>query len=129
MMDRKMIWHGEKYKRGMRAARTRGLIAIGTVIALRDKLYCPVITGLLRGSITWQISTMGSSTEGPATAKDTVSKPKSEEVVKIGSSVGYDPWVEFKVGKRKSTPHHRPALDDTRNEVIPLFEREYKKEL
>ena len=69
------------------------LTAIGLFVVAEAKDNCPVDTGNLRGSITFEVS-------------------KDEATVTIGSPVEYAGWVENGTSKQKGQPYIKPAINN-----------------
>lgn len=86
---------------------TRGLDAIGATAERYAKKDCPVDTGRLRNSITYETRTL------------------SKEVY-IGTNVEYGPYVELGTSRMAARPFIRPAASNHPDEYKRLMEDSLK---
>lgn len=86
---------------------TRGLDAIGATAERYAKKDCPVDTGRLRNSITYETRTL-------------------QKEVYIGSNVEYAPYVELGTSRMAARPFLRPAAQNHSNEYKQLMEDSLK---
>ena len=127
-------WYGKEVESKIDLATKAGLTVAAMLVQGQAKLLCPVDLGRLRNSITYRIGMNEAS---------------------IGTNLEYAPYVEFGTGiyaegggrqtpwvyfdekekkffrtrGRKPKPYLRPALDENKQEIIDLFQKEYKKKL
>ena len=95
----------------------------GALVTGRAKRLVNIVTGRLRGSITYQTMRDGSGVEDAATSGDKISRPSAVNVVKSGTNVEYGPDVEYKRGYS----YLREALDNSRRNVKQIW-RKYVRE-
>jgi HK97 gp10 family phage protein len=102
-MEVKITDNSEEIKSEMAKAVDLALTAIGMKAEEYAKLLCPVDTGRLRNSITYDIE---------------------ESDVYIGTNVEYAPYVELGTSKMTAKPFLKPAAEDhaeTYKEIIKKF--------
>ena len=88
-------------------ATKRGLDAIGATAERYAKKDCPVDTGRLRNSITYETRTL-------------------QKEVYIGSNVEYAPYVELGTSRMAARPYLRPAAQNHSEEYKSLMENSLK---
>lgn len=88
-------------------ATTRGLDAIGATAERYAKKDCPVDTGRLRNSITYETRTL-------------------QKEVYIGTNVEYGPYVELGTSRMAARPFLRPAASNHSKEYKQLMEDSLK---
>ena len=87
------------------AATVKALTAAALVVQSEAVLRCPVDTGNLRSSITYNV------------------KPKE---ARVGTNVHYAPHVCYGTKKMKAQPFLRPALDGNRDKINILLAKAYR---
>jgi hypothetical protein len=120
-------WHGEEIK--IMGKKVVGLSAYetGLVVEGQAKELCPIDTGRLKGSITTQSPTQGTSPRGVGSvAGDVIQKPSDPMEVLVGTPVAYGPHMEFGTIKTDAQPFLRPALDLARGQEVTIVERNAK---
>lgn len=84
----------------------------GIRIASGAKLLCPVDTGRLRGSITYQTKSFGGRPEEAATQADVIAKPTDQYTAFVGTNVDYAFKLEYGTERNmQGHPFLRPAID------------------
>ena len=99
-------WHGKEVKKDMNRAIKAGLTASGMVVQSQAKLLCPVDTGRLRNSIIFKI--------------------KGHSAF-VGTNVEYAPHIEYGTVKMPPKSFLRAAIDEQRESIPRIFNREFKK--
>lgn len=69
------------------------------------KQRCPVDTGRLQGSLTYQVQKDGNEVEGL-----------------VGTNVEYAPYVEAGTSRQTAKPFLKPAGDESRDRILQLFQ-------
>jgi HK97 gp10 family phage protein len=112
---------GKRYDKAIEAGAKRGLEQTCVAIESQAKSFCPVDTGLLKGSIDYALKDRNSGT---------VSKPTDRWTGHVGTNVEYARYVEDGTQRQEAQPYLRPALDIVRqNPPIGVeVKNEMKKE-
>jgi HK97 gp10 family phage protein len=127
-----------KYPEKWEKAMDRALPTIGLFVQGEAMLRAPVgkypkgsgrVGGRLRGSLTYATTRGQSNTRTPATPTDSVKRPYDRETVHIGTNVEYAPYVEYGTRRMKAQPYLRPAMDDNRDRILELYQREVHREM
>ncbi len=100
-----------KMNAAMRDEVEKALIKSATVVQGAAIMLCPVISGNLRGSITWSVNGgEPSQVQAPANQSDAVGKAPDNTAV-VGTNVVYAQRVEYR------KPYLRPALDANKGNI------------
>lgn len=118
-----------KYPEKWEKAMDRALPTIGLFLQGEAMVRVPVKSGRLRGSLTHATSRGQSNARHPAKPTDVVNRPYDKEEVWVGTNVEYAPYVEYGTKRMKAQPYLRPALDDNRDRVLELYQREVHREM
>jgi hypothetical protein len=118
-----------KYPDKWEKAMDRALPTIGLFVQGEAMLRVPVRTGRLRGSLTYATSRAQNNARNPAKPTDAVKRPSDKETVHIGTNVDYGPYVEYGTRFSKAQPYLRPAVDDNRDRIVELYQREVHREM
>jgi HK97 gp10 family phage protein len=82
------------------------LTTAGELVTSAAKLLCPVDTGRLRNSITYQVNT-------------------EEKEVVIGTPVEYAPEIELGTSRKQAQPFLNPALFESARQINEVAKREF----
>ncbi len=115
-----LAWNGQDVKIRGRKVVNKSAFEIGLVVEGQAKTLTPVKTGRLRGSITTQSATKGTSVEGDATGADKIAAPGDPQEVFVGTAVDYGPYIEFGTERSDAQPFLRPALDLAQGKVLSI---------
>ena len=116
-------WNGKPVKVAAKRVTGKSAFEIGLIVEGQAKLFAPVKTGRLAGSLTTQAADHGSSPEAPATSRDVIQPPRDENEVFVGTAVGYGPYVEFGTVRSNAQPFLRPALDLARGQALTVVQK------
>jgi len=105
----------QEFDKGAKEALMPGLIRVQR----EATKLAPVDIGILQASI-------GAEAKGGILD---VQKVGSQIVGRMGSRIEYAPYQEFGTSKMKAQPYLRPALEQTRDEVVKMFEKGIAKVL
>ena len=97
------------------------LTKIGIVVSGQAVELAPVLTGRLKGSITYATRRERSGVIAPATDKDAIKKPTVNDEVWIGTNVEYGPYVEYGTKHSAKQPYLASALRATRKDITKIF--------
>ena len=102
----KVTWESNltEFKHEIEDGVNRAMEAIGKDVMERAKEYCPVDTGRLRDSITYETGDMS---------------------VAVGSDVEYAAYVELGTSKMAAQPYLRPALEESGKDIAEELERAF----
>lgn len=103
--DKKVQRLLKKMPPAIRTATTRFLIKSGVIVKASAKDEAPVLTGILRGSISSRLD-----------------KLRNEMI--IGPNVEYGVYQEFGTKYMKAQPYMRPALEDNVENIRDIYVRE-----
>ena len=117
-------WNGEEVKIRGKRVRDKSAFEIGLIVERQAKELCPVLTGLLAGSITTQSRTEGTSPQAPAT--EAIQKPAIDGEVYVGTPVEYGPYVEFGTVKSNAKAFLRPSLDLAKGQELTIVKQNGK---
>lgn len=131
-----MSINAKQMSEGMRAMLAIAVEEAGVDIVGEAKLLCPVISGRLRGSISWKTRSAESGVDGPATDSDHVkhaAMPDNDLEVVVGTNVRYAAPVEFgwervdENGKQKyrraAKSYLRAAVESRRKVIHEIIRR------
>ena len=118
-----------KYPEKWEKAMDRALPTIGLFVQGEAMVRVPVLTGRLRGSLTYATTRGQSNTRNPAHPTDVVKRPYDKNEVYIGTNVDYGPYVEYGTKRSKAQPYLRPAVDNNRDRILELYQREVHREM
>jgi len=111
----------KKYPEKLNKVNDEFLPSAGVIVQGAAKRNAPIISGRLRGSISYHTSDGDKSgVDDPAKASDAVSKP-GEDSVAIGTSVFYAPYVEYGTSRSKAKSYLRTAIDANRKNLVKLW--------
>ncbi len=100
-----------KLNDAMRDEVEEALIKSATVVQGAAIMLCPVISGNLRGSITWSVNGgQPSQVRPPAKQSDAVGRAPENTAI-VGTNVEYGQRVEYR------KPYLRPALDANKGNI------------
>ena len=123
----------------------KALINVGIFLEGEAVVRVPVVTGRLKGSITYAIKSAQSSLRAPAAGGDKINKPSDKYTLHVGTNVEYAPSVEYgssargerqslktrriakATGGRQAKPYLRPALDENRGRIVKLFKEKLQE--
>ncbi len=118
-----------KYPDKWEKAMDKALPTIGLFVQGEAMLRVPVKSGRLRGSLTYATTRGQSNARNPAVPVDAVRRPYDKEEVWVGTNVEYGPYVEYGTRFSKAQPYLRPALDDNRDRILEIYQREVHREM
>lgn len=102
------------------------LVEIGETVQADARSRAPVLSGRLRGRITYATMYKMSRPDAPARFKDGMKPPEEENRVKVGSNVFYSRMIEYGVPHRSPTPFLRPAVDHNKGRIKELIKKAWK---
>jgi HK97 gp10 family phage protein len=120
-------WSQSDWQQILEAATDRALPAIGITIEGQAADLAPVITGRLKGSITYCTKGIRSQLKSPAKGNDAVSTPPNAQTLHIGTNVEYAAYLEYGTRRMAAQPYLRPALDMNRKTAQERFSAEIRQ--
>jgi HK97 gp10 family phage protein len=118
-----------KYPDKWEKAMDRALPTIGLFLQGEAMVRVPVKSGRLRGSLTYATHRGGNAIRHPAKSGDSVQRPWDKDEVWVGTNVEYAPYVEYGTKFSKKQPYLRPAMDENKERILELYQREVHREM
>lgn len=101
-------WNGKQHKKRMENAIIIALRQCALLVEAEAKRICPVDTGRLRASITYEIDENGL-------------------IARVGTNVEYAIYVEMGTWKMVAQPYLRPALEKLRPKIMAILKAAYRE--
>jgi hypothetical protein len=153
-----LTWNGDKLKTIAHKCMGASVEEMAITVATQAKLFLAgtAKSGMLRGSINWQMMDKGSPLDPGIGPKPKgfmeVNKPNQENVAFVGTTVFYGPYVEYGTGPHEirikkakvltdgknffgkvvqhpgteAVPFMRPAIDMMRGQALKIIEKNGK---
>lgn len=121
-------WNGPRFKKRMNKAIIQALITIALMIEREAKILCPVDTGRLRASITYEIDEtrlVARVKAGGDVVESQVTRAAGKAMA--GTNVLYAIYVEMGTWKMEAQPYLRPALEKVRPKAMAILKAVYKR--
>ena len=120
-------WSQSDWTQIMRTAVRASFPAIGAAIEGQAVELAPILTGRLRGSITYATPFDRDQPRHPAKSEDAVSVPTDEWMMHVGTNVDYAEYQEYGTVRSPAQPYLRPALDRYHKHARRYFANAIKK--